>query len=49
VVSMSLAVESCGKRRLVAVAGPGLPIADERESMPIMVECPAEADAEARG
>jgi hypothetical protein len=48
-VSMSLAAESCGKRRLVAVAGPGLPIADERESMPIMVECPAEADAEARG
>ena len=29
----------CGKRRLVAVAGSGLPIADERESMPVMVDC----------
>jgi hypothetical protein len=41
VVRVSLAAESCGKRRLVAVAGPGLPIADERESMPVMVECGA--------
>ena len=38
-VRVSLPAESCGKRRLVAVAGPGLPIADERESMPVMVEC----------
>ncbi len=39
VVRVSLAAESCGKRRLVAVAGAGLPIADERESMPVMIEC----------
>ena len=39
VVRLSLPAESCGKRRLVAVAGPGLPIADERESMPVMIEC----------
>ena len=39
VVDVSLAAESCGKHRLVAVAGPGLPIADQRESMPVMVEC----------
>jgi hypothetical protein len=38
-IHMSLPAERCGKRRLVAVAGPGLPIADERESMPVMVEC----------
>jgi hypothetical protein len=40
-VRLSLPAESCGKRRLVAVAGPGLPIADERESMPVMIECGA--------
>ena len=39
VVRVSLAAENCGKRRLVAVAGSGLPIADERESMPVMVDC----------
>ena len=39
VVRLSLTAESCGKRRLVAVAGAGLPIADERESMPVMIEC----------
>jgi hypothetical protein len=39
VVRLSLAAESCGKRRLVAIAGAGLPIADERESMPVMIEC----------
>jgi hypothetical protein len=38
-VRVSVPAESCGKRRLVAVAGPGLPIADQRESMPVMVEC----------
>jgi len=40
-VNVSLPAGSCGKRRLVAVAGAGLPIADERESMPVMVECGA--------
>jgi len=39
VVRLSLTAESCGKRRLVAVAAPGLPIADARESMPVMIEC----------
>ena len=39
VVRVSMGAENCGKRRLVAVAGPGLPIADERESMPVMVDC----------
>ena len=39
IVRLSLAAEGCGKRRLVAVAGAGLPIADERESMPVMIEC----------
>jgi hypothetical protein len=38
-VHVSLAAESCGKRRLVAVAAPGLQIADARESMPVMVAC----------
>ncbi|HKP67544.1 MAG TPA: hypothetical protein VJX31_13010, partial [Casimicrobiaceae bacterium] len=39
VVSVSWSAESCGKQRFVAVAGAGLPIADERESMPIIVDC----------
>ena len=41
IVRLSLPAESCGKRRLVAVAAPGLPIADARESMPVMIECGA--------
>ena len=43
VVRVSLPAEACGKRRLVAVAGPGLPIADERESTPVMIECDGRA------
>src|SRR5262249_29648436 len=39
-VRATFAVEGCGRRRFVAIAGPGLPIADERVSMPLMIECP---------
>jgi hypothetical protein len=38
-VRVSLPAESCGKRRFIAVAGQGLPIADERTSMPVMIDC----------
>ena len=38
-VRVSWFPESCGKQRFVAVAGAGLPIAEERESMPVMVDC----------
>ena len=38
-LAVSPDIERCGQRRLVAVAGQGLPIADERQSMPVIVDC----------